>query len=247
MASSAIVVNFPQPNDPPASAPFRTQWQTIKDAIAALEGALGSALNIVGSQAAVPVAPGAAAGDAWLIGPAGGPYEIYVWDGTAWVGPSPVGAPGTPGTPGAPGVSPTIAVGTVTSLAPGATPTSTLTGGPAYTWNLGIPQGQPGTGGSTLTVGTLSAAGTTQATATPLPAGDGTFTLINAGTGGVVWMTPAANQRKWVRNDTLNPVNVYPPSTGSINNQGNTMPISVPPDTTGAFVAVSATRLVTAP
>lgn len=86
----------------------------------------------------------------------------------------PVGAQGLQGTPGsagsngtngASGPPNTISIGTVSSLAAGATPTATITGAaPSQTLNLGIPagaSGSPGSNGSngpvnTLSIGTVS-------------------------------------------------------------------------------------------
>jgi hypothetical protein len=42
----------------------------------------------------------------------------------------------------------TLTVGTVTELSPGSSPTATITGSGPYLLNLGIPQGEPGFGGS---------------------------------------------------------------------------------------------------
>ena len=63
---------------------------------------------------------------------------------------------------GATGPAPTLTMGTVTSLSPGATPTASFSGsGGSYTLNLGIPQGTAGTNGSngtspTLAIGTVT-------------------------------------------------------------------------------------------
>lgn len=61
------------------------------------------------------------------------------------------GAQGTPGQNGEDGQTPTIAVGTVTTLAPGQEATAEITGQtPNLTLNLGIPEGQPGQDGVQL-------------------------------------------------------------------------------------------------
>ena len=61
------------------------------------------------------------------------------------------GAPGQDGQDGQDGQTPTIAVGTVTTLAPGQDATAEITGEtPNLTLNLGIPEGQPGQDGVQL-------------------------------------------------------------------------------------------------
>lgn len=61
------------------------------------------------------------------------------------------GAPGQDGQDGQDGQTPTIAVGTVTTLAPGQEATAEITGQtPNLTLNLGIPEGQPGQDGVQL-------------------------------------------------------------------------------------------------
>lgn len=61
------------------------------------------------------------------------------------------GAQGAPGQNGEDGQTPTITVGTVTTLAPGQDATAEITGQtPDLTLNLGIPQGQPGKDGVQL-------------------------------------------------------------------------------------------------
>lgn len=61
------------------------------------------------------------------------------------------GATGNPGAPGKDGQTPTIAVGTVTTLDPGQDATAEITGEtPNLTLNLGIPQGPPGQDGVQL-------------------------------------------------------------------------------------------------
>lgn len=61
------------------------------------------------------------------------------------------GATGNPGAPGKDGQTPTIAVGTVTTLDPGQDATAEITGEtPNLTLNLGIPEGQPGKDGVQL-------------------------------------------------------------------------------------------------
>lgn len=62
------------------------------------------------------------------------------------------GAQGTPGKNGQDGKTPTITVGTVTTLDPGQDATAEITGEtPDLTLNLGIPQGQPGQDGTEWT------------------------------------------------------------------------------------------------
>ena len=61
------------------------------------------------------------------------------------------GAQGTPGQNGEDGQTPTISVGTVTTLDPGQDATAEITGKtPSLTLNLGIPEGQPGQDGAQL-------------------------------------------------------------------------------------------------
>lgn len=64
----------------------------------------------------------------------------------------PQGATGNPGAPGKDGQTPTITVGTVTTLDPGQDATAEITGGtPNLVLSLGIPQGQPGKDGTEWT------------------------------------------------------------------------------------------------
>ena len=64
----------------------------------------------------------------------------------------PIGPQGQPGPQGNPGATPTIAVGTVTTLDPGQDATAEITGEtPNLVLSLGIPQGQPGKDGTEWT------------------------------------------------------------------------------------------------
>ncbi|MCU1251545.1 MAG: Collagen triple helix repeat-containing protein [Edaphobacter sp.] len=93
------------------------------------------------------------------------------------------GATGSTGTTGTAGAAATIAVGTVTPLSAGATPTVSNSGSSsAATLNFGIPAGATGATGSTGTTGTAGAAATVAVgTVTPLAAG-ATPTVTNSGT-----------------------------------------------------------------
>jgi uncharacterized protein (AIM24 family) len=61
----------------------------------------------------------------------------------------------------------------------------------------------------------LSAAGTTQATATPIAGGVSTITTCAAGAG--VQITTIGAFRKTLFNNTANPLLIYPPTGGTIN------------------------------
>lgn len=64
----------------------------------------------------------------------------------------PAGAAGAQGTPGADGVTPTITIGTVTTLAAGAQATASIVNGKL---NLGVPAGTPGSAAA-LSIGTVA-------------------------------------------------------------------------------------------
>ena len=89
---------------------------------------------------------------------AGDPPTASLSDGVLTLG-IPAGAPGTPGAPGQAGVSPTITIGTVTTLAAGVQATASLAAGStanSYVLDLGIPVGAAGSGGGNLTLATLN-------------------------------------------------------------------------------------------
>eukprot|EP01037_Dinobryon_pediforme_P009565 gene9565-9641_t len=77
----------------------------------------------------------------------------------------PTGSTGAAGATGATGPAPTLSIGTLTSLAAGATPTATIAGvNGAYTLNLGIPAGIAGATGATGPTGATGATGPAGAT-----------------------------------------------------------------------------------
>jgi len=89
----------------------------------------------------------------------------------------------------------------------------------------------------------ISAAGTTQGTATAL-----TNTLNGLGTvaagAGVVLYAGSAGDCQIVYNGGANPVNVYPPSGASINQMAANIPHSLPRNTACEYWFFSATQVV---
>lgn len=142
------------------------------------KGADGRSLTITGrvdSEAALPEGLGEDdQGKGYITQDTG---DLHVWSGTGWtnVGPvqGPKGDPGPPGEPGAPGEpgppgekgdpgpagspgvngkTPTISIGTVTTLNPGSKATATITGtSPTLKLNLGIPRGADASADPALT------------------------------------------------------------------------------------------------
>ena len=120
-------------------------------------GATGPAGPTGPAGAIGPTGSAGATGATGPTGPAGATGSTGSAGATGATGPTgptgPAGATGSTGSAGATGATGpanTLAVGTVTTLAAGASATATLTGtAPSQTLNLGIPQGATGSGGST--------------------------------------------------------------------------------------------------
>ena len=102
------------------------------------------------------VTPTLSAGDVETLGPDQPATASVTGEGTAYqinlgIPRGQTGAQGTPGKNGQDGQTPTIAVGTVTTLDPGQDATAEFTGEtPNLTLNLGVPEGQPGQDGVQL-------------------------------------------------------------------------------------------------
>jgi hypothetical protein len=117
--------------------------------------------TLSGAGTALPASP--ATGDMYILGnpvPTAAPNgaggtkaegDGIVWNGTAWSNVGPIRGPEGP--QGNPGTAATIAVGTVTGLAAGATPTITNTGtSTAAVFAFGIPAGAKGDPGNNFQV-----------------------------------------------------------------------------------------------
>jgi len=98
------------------------------------------------------------------------------------------------------------------------------------------------------TPGSVAAAGTNQATATPLapPNSFVNVTTVAAGAG-VVLATGVAGGRTLVRNSGANALLLYPNSGGVINSQTANAPIYVQPNATAFLEAQNATQWFTVP
>jgi len=88
----------------------------------------------------------------------------------------------------------------------------------------------------------ISAAGTTQGTATALTAQFNKVTTAAAGSGVVLFTPVRAGLMVAIDNDTANSLNVYPQVSGSIDALGANNPMVVPPN--GSIILVSADTLV---
>ena len=87
------------------------------------------------------------------------------------------GAAGTNGTNGTNGTTPTFAMGTVTGLSAGATPTASFSGtAPNYTLNLGIPAGATGATGATGPTGPTGSTGATGIEGNPVAVKSANYT-----------------------------------------------------------------------
>jgi hypothetical protein len=95
--------------------------------------------------------------------PSGCDFDKYVPD----LAPQALVQVGPQGAQGTPGITPTFAVGTVTGLSAGSTPTVSVSGGPDYTLSFGIPTGATGAQGAQGATGTQGATGATGAQGTP--------------------------------------------------------------------------------
>lgn len=132
-------------------------------------------------------------------------------DPIEWVGP-----PGPPGPMGPPG------------------PASTVPGPAGATGATG-PAGPPGA----FTVGTLSAAGSTQGTATTLSSDVNVVTSVAANTGVVLTGRTAIT---WVVNRGANALNVYPQSSAQIEAAGTNAAVTVVPGGMAMLVPASTTQ-----
>jgi hypothetical protein len=99
----------------------------------------------------------------------------------------------------------------------------------------------------TDTTAAVSAAGTTQGTATALTTQLANVTTVASGAGVVLPATPAAGSHCLVRNSGLSALLVYPAGTSQINTLGASVAISVLPNSTGYFEAMSTTQWFTVP
>ena len=89
----------------------------------------------------------------------------------------------------------------------------------------------------------LSAAGTTQGTATELTATDSEITTVAAGAGVVLSSKLAPGDSQTVFNAGANAVKIYPPSGMKINNLATNAAMSLGTNTGCFFQCVSATRV----
>lgn len=93
-------------------------------------------------------------------------------------------------------------------------------------------------------VGTsISAAGTTQGTATELTAADNELTTVAAGSGVALSASLAAGDSQTVFNAGANAVKVYPPSGMKINALAANAPMTLATNTGCIFKCVSTTRV----
>lgn len=93
------------------------------------------------------------------------------------------------------------------------------------------------------TATSLSAAGTTQGTATELTAADSEITTVAAGSGVALSSQLAAGDMQTVFNAGANAVKVYPPSGFKINNLSTNAPMLLAINTGCLFKCVSSTRV----
>ena len=89
----------------------------------------------------------------------------------------------------------------------------------------------------------ISAAGTTQGTATELTAADSEVTTVAAGAGVVLSSGLAAGDTQTVFNAGANAVKIYPPSGFKINALASNAPMSLATNTGVLFKCVSSTRV----
>ena len=90
----------------------------------------------------------------------------------------------------------------------------------------------------------LSAAGTTQGTATAIVHVSSIFTTVDPGTGGRLPVTPtvSARDRLHVANHGANTLLVYPPSGGKLSNRTANWPAQIPPNKCGDFLCIDGTN-----
>lgn len=92
----------------------------------------------------------------------------------------------------------------------------------------------------------VAAAGTTQATATPLAADHSLVTSATAGSAeGVLMKAGNANEFVSVANGTSTSIKVYPPSGAKLNNQTADLPMVLPPGRTMWAVFLNAANIST--
>jgi len=149
-----------------------TQWISLvgPEGPAGADGKDGTGVAIQGTATTWPPTATPSAGDMYLLGdpvPAGAPIgsqpgDGVVWTGTAWTNAGQIrgpkgdtgadgadGAPGVDGAKGDQGDAATVAVGTVTALSAGATPTVANSGTVnAAVLDFGIPAGAKGDTGA---------------------------------------------------------------------------------------------------
>ena len=89
----------------------------------------------------------------------------------------------------------------------------------------------------------LSAAGTTQGTATELTAADSEVTTVASGAGVVLSSKLAPGDEQTVFNAGANPLKIYPPSGLQINALAADAPMTLATNTACYFKCVSATRV----
>lgn len=89
----------------------------------------------------------------------------------------------------------------------------------------------------------VSAAGTTQGTATELTAADSELTTVGAGAGVVLSAQLASGDQQTVFNAGANAVKVYPPSGMKINALAANAPMTLATNTGCIFKCVSTTRV----
>ena len=89
----------------------------------------------------------------------------------------------------------------------------------------------------------VSAAGTTQGTATELTAADSEITTVAAGSGCVLASALASGDSQTVFNAGANAVKIYPPSSMKINALATNAPMLLAVNTGCYFKCISATRV----
>ena len=92
-------------------------------------------------------------------------------------------------------------------------------------------------------VATVSAAGTTQGTATELTAADSEITTVAAGSGVILNSNLSAGDQQTVFNAGANAVKVYPPSGFKINALATNAAMTLATNTGCLFKCVSSTRV----
>lgn len=92
-------------------------------------------------------------------------------------------------------------------------------------------------------IGSVSAAGTTQGTATELKAADSEVTTVAAGSGVILHSSLSSGDQQTVFNAGANAVKVYPPSGLKINSLSTNAPMLLATNTGCLFKCVSSTRV----